>query len=159
MRILIRIYILLIFLFTFFSCGEEEVRNTSFAPMLIKVNLNSGRDGALNSPGGYVIYTPASPHAGNEIINLPGILAFRTSIMGNSGKYGLIAYDLRCPNENDVNILITPSGAELTATCNGCKSVYNLMDGSVKSGTSKKNLMHYSVQEGNVFGEDFIIHN
>lgn len=159
MRMSLRINILLIFLFNFFSCGEEEIRNTGLAPLLIKVNLNSGRDGALNSPGGYVIYTPASPHAGNEIINTPGILAFRTSIIGNSGKYGLIAYDLRCPNENDVNILISPSGSELTATCNSCKTVYNLMNGSVKSGSSEKILIHYLVQEGNIFGEDFIIYN
>lgn len=108
------------------ACGKELETSVPIVSTNFSVSLTIYND--LKVPGG-AVYFPDKGYGGIIVINT---------------GLGYSAYDATCPYEVSTAYLVESDGG--IATCSGCGSKYNLLDGGLlMDGPSPENLLLYQV--------------
>lgn len=142
-----------VFLFT--SCSKEEDKNrVTQYPVSFTVDLT--KDNELESLYAYKVYTKKDIFLGNEYIDSPGIIVFNNGDPMEIGK-PYVAYDVRCPYENKMDVQVSLDGIE--AICSECKSKYDLTFGTPIEGPSRKRLQDYCINNSSSGLKRLLIRN
>lgn len=139
------IFFLIIFLVGVVSCGDEAPRQTvPYARVNFRVDPN-GADYILKNNIVYKIFTKDEVHPTTDRFGYAGVLVV------TDANGGLHAFDLCCPHEDNMRIVVNPDyeekGYSGKVKCPTCGSVFGTMFGlgNVESGPSTEPLQRYNV--------------
>lgn len=144
MKIFYKIILFYLFIPLLWGCGEEEENIVlPVEPVYFEFNLQI--DNVLRTPGDYKEYIKGSyPILVGQHLGYGGLLVVRSVF---DEEIPFKAYDLSCPFEKRPDVRVKASNNKgITATCEKCGRVYNLLnDGRISSESSKLHLQRYRV--------------
>lgn len=148
---IVKLSLLWVVLMMFASCGKEELKYT-LPRMAVNYQINiTLQDKELNGGGGVKSFT--QPRLSTDRLGFGGLFVVNSGLF--SGDIPILyAFDLACPHEASSSVKVTPDAGGVTAKCNTCKSVYEILNGSglCISGPSEKRLQRYNVAIMNANG-------
>lgn len=156
MKIITKLFVILLFLIGAVSCDNEDYNDIYGRPVDFRVNIQF-LDDDLTASLSTKSFT--SPRAGSPYVGFGGLLVIRSAYPreGYGNLLDLYAFDLACPFEKRRDIHVTAS-TDGKAKCEKCGSVFNLLGGkqNLVSGPSKESLVTYPVyyrqnEQGTVF--------